>query len=164
MGSGREETELLLSHTHLKLQRIILKILVVFAAAECPIKHAHLTSSRSRLCHLPSSGWSLCFSWYESCGIWDCLAACKKKKKEKKKSEMKWWWGSYTDRRGDTVRHPQTLLGQMPSLCLSPKQNKIAHTHPNTHTTIYRGVMEQPASKLQKNHLIKLLVLKELTN
>ena len=139
-------------------------------------RHADLTSSRSRPRHLPSSWWSLCFSWYESCGIWDCLAACgrEEEKGEKKLVMMLKKLGGpsnadATNRdvmmRSETHTHTHThrhCWDRCCPFCLSLKQNKLTHTH--THKTIYRGVMEQPASKLQKNHLIKLHVLKELTN
>lgn len=60
----------------------------------------------------------------------------------------------------DVVRRPQILLGQILPLLLVT----TAEQHTHTHTPIYRGVREPPASELQKNHLIKLHVLKELTN
>lgn len=70
---------------HLKLHGIILGIGVFIAAqTTCWLfKGCIWTRSHERPRYLLSSGWSLCFSWYESCGIWDCLAAYKNKNKKK---------------------------------------------------------------------------------
>lgn len=60
--------------------------------------------------------------------------------------------------------HTQTCCyGQTPANTARPSLLLVPNTE-HKHTAIYSRLTEQPASKLQKNHLIKLHVLKELTN